>query len=158
MKQTLAMLLALVMILGLCACGTTPVETTEPPVETTAPVEQTPAEPVLSVTEENTYTKPLGNVPEVPYWFPADLMAWEPGANPDDAYNLASIPLAQRVDKAKLTPRQRHPEQGCQGPGHLHHERQHLRQRAPRPEQPERQYVLLLAVHRHPGLLGRLQR
>lgn len=104
MKQTLAMLLALVMILGLCACGTTPVETTEPPVETTAPVEQTPAEPVLSVTEENTYTKPLGNVPEVPYWFPADLMAWEPGANPDDAYNLASIPLAQRVDKAKLTP------------------------------------------------------
>ena len=63
MKQTLAMLLALVMILGLCACGTTP-------VETTAPVEQTPAEPVLSVTEENTYTKPLGNVPEVPLLVP----------------------------------------------------------------------------------------
>ena len=104
MKKTLAMLLALVMILGLCACGTTPAGTSEPPVETTAPVEQTPVEDVISLTEENTYTKPLNNVPEVPYWFPADLLQWAPGSNPDDAYNLASIPLAQRVDKAKLTP------------------------------------------------------
>ena len=66
MKQTLAMLLALVMILGLCACGTTPVETTEPPVETTAPVEQTPAEPVLSVTEDTPTPSPWATCPRSP--------------------------------------------------------------------------------------------
>ena len=92
MKKTLAMLLALVMIVGLCACSTPAPATTGStnPPETTAPVEQTPVEDVISVTEENTYTKPLGNVPEVPYWFPADLLAWEPGSDPDDAYNYAT--------------------------------------------------------------------
>ena len=106
-KKTLALLLALAMVAGLIGCGAnTPTEdTSTEPVETVPAVqEETPAAPVISVTEENTYSKPLTNLPEVPYWFPAELLEWTPGENPDDIYNVSSIPLAERVDKEKLTP------------------------------------------------------
>ena len=43
MKKILAMLLALVMVMGLVACGTDAPETTAP-AETTDPAESTPAE------------------------------------------------------------------------------------------------------------------
>ncbi len=105
LKKTLALLLALVMVLGLFGCGAnTPAETEAKPAET-VPAETEPAatEPVLSITEENTYTKPLNNVPEVPYWFPADLLAWTPNENGTDIYNVSSIPLAERVSDDKLT-------------------------------------------------------
>lgn len=104
LKKTLALLLALVMVLGLFGCTTNaPATETEPKQETTPVVEEpAPTEPVISITEENTYTKPLPNVPEVPYWFPADLLAWTPNENGTDVYNVSSIPLAERVADEKL--------------------------------------------------------
>ncbi len=104
MKKTLALLLALALVLGLAACGTTPAPETEPTQETTPPpTEAAPVEPVLTITEENTYTKPLPNVPEVPYWFPADLLAWTPNENGTDVYNVSTIALAERVSDDKLS-------------------------------------------------------
>ena len=104
MKKALALLLALAMAGSLAACGGAPAEETQPPQQETAPVQETvPAAPVISVTEENTYTKPLTNVPEVPYWFPADLLNWTPNENGTDVYNVSSIPLAKRVDREKLS-------------------------------------------------------
>lgn len=104
LKKTLALLLALVMVLGLFGCTTNaPATETEPKQETTPVVEEpAPTEPVISITEENTYTKPLPNVPEVPYWFPADLLVWTPNENGTDVYNVSSIPLAERVADEKL--------------------------------------------------------
>ena len=55
---------------------------------------------MISVTEENTYSKPLPNLPEVPYWFPADLLEWSPEDDASAVYNLSSIPLAKRADKS----------------------------------------------------------
>lgn len=108
-KMMLALLLTLAMVLGLIGCATTP------PVEESTPTTQAPTTepivepegsnaPVISITEENTYTKPLNNIPEVPYWFPAELLEWNAGENPTDAYNVSAVALAQRVDKEKLTP------------------------------------------------------
>ncbi len=105
MKNVLALLLALAMVLGLFGCSANTPATepaTEPQQEATVPVEEVPVEPVMSITEENTYTKPLSNVPEVPYWFTADLLAWTPNENGTDVYNVSSIPLAERVDREKL--------------------------------------------------------
>ncbi len=105
LKKTLALLLALVMVLGLFGCtSNTPAPETEPKQEETAPpVVEEPAAPVIAITEENGYTKPLPNVPEVPYWFPADLLNWVPNENGTDVYNVSSIPLAERVADEKLS-------------------------------------------------------
>ncbi len=104
MKRILALLLAMTMVLGLAACGTEATPSTQAPTQapTEAPVPETEPAPVLSITEENTYTKPLNNVPEVPYWFPADLLSWTPNENGTDIYNVSSIPKAERVSDDKL--------------------------------------------------------
>lgn len=113
----LALLLAAVMLLGLFACGgeptgdPSPSQTTEPSQSpeqssqqpTTSPEPEASAA-VLSVTEENAYSKPLPNLPEVPYWFPAELLEWSPENDPSAVYNLSTIPLAKRADKSSLTP------------------------------------------------------
>ena len=61
LKKTLALLLALVMVLGLFGCtSNTPAPETEPKQEETAlPVVEEPAAPVIAITEENGYTKPI---------------------------------------------------------------------------------------------------
>lgn len=112
--RTLALLLALMMVVGLAACDSanapasteTPDTTDTTPADTTPPEtqEETPDAPAISVTEESTYDKPMPNVPEVPYWFPADLLNWSPADDPNAAFNVSSIPLAERVDKQSLTP------------------------------------------------------
>lgn len=105
-KMTLALILALTMLLGLVGCAGAPAETpTEAAqtVPTAAPTEPQPETPQMTVTEESTYTKPIANLPEVPYWFPAELLEWDPAQDPDAIYNVSSIPLAQRVDKASLS-------------------------------------------------------
>lgn len=114
--RSFALLLAAVMLLGLFGCGGNPSAESSPPVSNSPeqsspppsnspePSESLPAQPAISVTEENTYSKPLPNLPEVPYWFPADLLEWSPEDDPSAAYNLSSIPLAKRADKSTLTP------------------------------------------------------
>ena len=46
----------------------------------------------------------LGNRPEASYWFPEDLLKWNADKDPDLAYNVSTVPLAKRVDKADLKP------------------------------------------------------
>ena len=113
--KTLTLLLAAAMLAGLCGCNsgspdTTPDTTPDPAVSDGAdtPAPEAPApepeQPAMSVTEENTYSKPLPNLPEVPYWFPADLLGWDPAQDAGAAYNVSAVPLAQRVAKDQLTP------------------------------------------------------
>lgn len=101
--KALSLLLAAAMLVGLAGCNTTGTETPSTSAAT-APQQETPQPPALTITEESTYTKPLPNLPEVPYWFPSDLLDWSPEQDPDAAYNVSSIPLAKRVDKDSLTP------------------------------------------------------
>lgn len=101
--MTLALVLALAMVSGLIGCAAAPQETV-PPTQTqpqeTEPVQE---QVKMTVTEESTYSKPLANLPEVPYWFPEDLLNWDPAQDPNAVYNVSSIPLAERVDKESLT-------------------------------------------------------
>ena len=46
----------------------------------------------------------MNNQPESSYWFPEQLLEWNPEEDPDLAYNISTVPLAQRVDKENLTP------------------------------------------------------
>ncbi len=100
--KTLTLLLAAAMLAGLCGCnsgspGATPDANTGSDAGGANAVQT-----AMSVTEENTYSKPLPNLPEVPYWFPADLLSWDPAQDPDAVYNVSAVPLAQRVDKDQL--------------------------------------------------------
>lgn len=96
MKLTLALLLVMAMLMGLIGCGTQQTQATESPAAE-------PAQPQMTITEESTYNKPLPSLPEVPYWFPTQLLEWDPAQDPDAIYNVSSIPLAKRVDKSELT-------------------------------------------------------
>lgn len=100
--KTLTLLLAAAMLAGLCGCnsgspGATPDANTGSDAGGANAVQT-----AMSVTEENTYSKPLPNLPEVPYWFPADLLSWDPAQDPDAVYNVSAVPLARRVDKDQL--------------------------------------------------------
>lgn len=102
-KMTLALVLALAMVAGLIGCAAAPQEPEQP--TQTQPQETEPVQEQIkmTVTEESTYNKPLPNLPEVPYWFPEDLLNWDPAQDPNAIYNVSSIPLAERVDKEALT-------------------------------------------------------
>ena len=109
LNTTLSLILALSMLVGLTACNnSTPEPDPEPTTAPTEPATQPQPEPeppkaaTLSVTEENTYSKPLPNLPEVPYFFPNDLLDWDPAKDDAAVYNVSSIPLAKRVDKSSL--------------------------------------------------------
>ncbi len=118
-KKIIAIMLAVAMMTGLAACGSSPQET--PPVETQvqtqAPVEEEPAsEPAEEQTEEpteSTYTVTEENnneqltmtrQPEASYWFPAQLLEWDASKDEDLIFNVSTVPLAERVDIDKLEP------------------------------------------------------
>ena len=65
--KTLTLLLAAAMLAGLCGCNSGSPDETTPDAGAGADAD---TDTVISVTEENTYSKPLPNLPEVPYWFP----------------------------------------------------------------------------------------
>ena len=44
----------------------------------------------------------MSNTPIAPFWFPEELLAWNPSEDHDLEYNKSSIPLAKRVSKDKL--------------------------------------------------------
>ena len=98
--KTLTLLLAAAMLAGLCGCNSGSPDETTPDAGAGADAD---TDTVISVTEENTYSKPLPNLPEVPYWFPNDLLSWDPAQDPDAAYNVSAVPLAQRTPDRKST-------------------------------------------------------
>lgn len=42
--------------------------------------------------------------PESSYWFPEELLAWDPKEDADLKYKISTVPLAKRVDKENLIP------------------------------------------------------
>ena len=102
-KAALALTLTLALIAGMVGCGAQQPQATQPAPAETQPQAAQPAQIQMAVTEESTYSKPLPGLPEVPYWFPAQLLEWDPAQDPDAIYNVSSVPLAQRVDKSLLT-------------------------------------------------------
>ncbi|GAB6168308.1 discoidin domain-containing protein [Clostridium carnis] len=55
------------------------------------------------VTEEGVNVDML-NAPISSFWFPEDLLEWNPNEDKDFNYNKSVIPLAKRVDKENLSP------------------------------------------------------
>lgn len=54
------------------------------------------------VTPESNVDLKMDNHPESSYWFPEELLKWNVAEDKDLKYNVATVPLATRVDKSKL--------------------------------------------------------
>ena len=63
------------------------------------------AQSMYQVTEENGAAElTMNDQPEASYWFPQQLLEWNAKDDPDFAFNISKIPLAERVAKKNLTP------------------------------------------------------
>lgn len=123
LRRAVAGFMAGAMVFGLSAC--------QKPQETTAPNTQTQTQetneggleeteepengsgtkepaggeeaPDYLPTEENENEQVVMNgQPESSYWFPQQLLDWDAKEDPDLAYNISTVPLAQRADREKL--------------------------------------------------------
>ncbi len=56
----------------------------------------------IQVTEESKISRLMDNKPEASYWFPKDLLEWNPKDDPDAKYNISTIPLQKRLAKEKM--------------------------------------------------------
>lgn len=88
--------MTVLMTAGLCSCqGNTPAKNNE----------KAETKSKYQITEENEATEMVMNhQPESSYWFPEQLLEWTPEEDSDLAYNISTVPLAQRVEKENLTP------------------------------------------------------
>lgn len=87
--------MSVLMAASLCSCQT--------PSSDSPKAEKTDSK--YQVTEENENKELVMNKqPESSYWFPEQLLEWNPDEDEDLAYNVSTIPLAERVDKDNLTP------------------------------------------------------
>lgn len=113
-KSFASILLTAAMLTTLTACGNKP-KTTEPDaiegeLTTTDTENQTPSEasaPQTSAsytpTEENNNKELVMNrQPESSYWFPSQLLEWNPDKDEDLMFNLSTVPLAERVPVEEL--------------------------------------------------------
>ncbi len=118
LRRALAVTLSAAMALGLTACqqaqDTAGSTATAPAVETSE--SQTAAQAqegeagdeggtasVYLPTEENENEQVVMNdQPESSYWFPEQLLEWDPSQDPDLAYNVSTVPLAKRADIESL--------------------------------------------------------
>lgn len=53
-------------------------------------------------TAEASLDKGMDNQPEAPYWFPNQLLKWQFSKDKQAKYNVATVPLAKRIDKWQL--------------------------------------------------------
>ena len=104
LREMLSLLLAVALLFSLFGCNSGADQDSSSTEPVAANTEEPSQKLAISITEENTYDKPLPNLPEVPYWFPNDLLDWSPEQDPSAAYNVSSVPLAKRADKSTLTP------------------------------------------------------
>lgn len=94
-RKALAAGMSLTLAASLCACGS---ETEKAPAE--AKEEKSP----YTITEENENPElTMNDQPESSYWFPEQLLEWTPENDPDLAFNVSHVPLAQRVAPENLT-------------------------------------------------------
>ena len=56
------------------------------------------------VTEENGTDLIMLNQPTSSHWFPEELLSWNPKEDKNLDFNTSVVPLANRIDKSKLTP------------------------------------------------------
>ncbi|MBX7308640.1 discoidin domain-containing protein [Clostridium chauvoei] len=56
------------------------------------------------ITEENETDLIMLNQPTSSHWFPEELLDWNPSEDKNLDFNTSVIPLAERIDKSKLTP------------------------------------------------------
>lgn len=92
--KTAAVGMAVTMSVSLCACSGGALDSEK----------EKKAEGMdYQVTEENEVENvTMNNQPESSYWFPEQLLEWEPEKDEDLEYNVSHEPLAKRVDKEKL--------------------------------------------------------
>lgn len=57
----------------------------------------------LQVTEEGNPDVKMDNQPISSFWFPEQLLKWNPKEDPNLSYNISTVPLANRVEKDKLS-------------------------------------------------------
>lgn len=58
---------------------------------------------LYAITEENENQElTMSRQPEASYWFPAQLLEWNPNEDEDLLFNVSTVPLKERVDIAKL--------------------------------------------------------
>lgn len=93
-KKPAAVAMSLFLTAGLCACQ-----------QPASPgKEEASSKDIYQITEENENQELVMNhQPESSYWFPEELLEWNPEQDEDLAYNVSTIPLAKRVEKEKLT-------------------------------------------------------
>ncbi|HCL02223.1 MAG TPA: endo-beta-N-acetylglucosaminidase, partial [Lachnoclostridium phytofermentans] len=63
---------------------------------------QAPGKIVYKVTPETESDMKMMNIPNAPYWFPAELLEWNPKEAKDLDLYVSNVPLKSRVDKSKL--------------------------------------------------------
>ena len=119
LRRALAVTLSATMALGLTACqqarDVSETAATAPAAETAAEAGTAAGDPateggessasasVYLPTEENENEQVVMNdQPESSYWFPEQLLEWNPKEDPDLAYNVSTVPLAQRADTESL--------------------------------------------------------
>lgn len=94
LRRASAISVAALLTMNLCACQKE---------EAVIPEEEKTSN--YQVTEENENKELVMNrQPESSYWFPEELLEWNPEKDQDLVYNISKIPLAQRVDQEYLTP------------------------------------------------------
>lgn len=78
-------------------------EAVQVPEKDQAPEEaQAPGKIVYRVTPESESDMKMMNIPNAPYWFPAELLEWNPKEAKDLDLYVSNVPLKSRVDKSKL--------------------------------------------------------
>lgn len=59
---------------------------------------------ITSEMDDEAVNLKMSNMPISNFWFPKDLLNWDPTADKNIEYNRATVPLAERVSKDNLTP------------------------------------------------------
>ena len=114
----MSIILAASMTISLAACGgkdnadsKQPAQqesmNTEINTDTSAGAEadtQQPASKYIITGENDNKELTMARQPEASYWFPAQLLAWNPDEDEDLIFNVSTVPLAERADLALLEP------------------------------------------------------
>ena len=121
-KKIMSIILAASMTISLAACGgkdnadsKQPAQqesmnteiNTEINTDTSAGAEadtQQPASKYTITGENDNKELTMARQPEASYWFPAQLLAWNPDEDEDLIFNVSTVPLAERADLALLEP------------------------------------------------------